>query len=229
MQAANPENPEGQAALEELLGQYYPALQAHLVLQCGCSEQDVQDVLHDFTVDKVLGSRLLEKADRGRGHFRTFMLAALDNFYSNRLRAQQAKKRAPSNGFVSLEELEGFDPPQPAVDFGAAFDQAWALRVMDITVERMQTECRSTERPDIYEVFEGRLLRPFLMGEPAVDYEFYLSKFPKRFETHPSNLLTTGKRMFARMLRSVIREYVRHEDQVDEEIEALIAILSASP
>src|SRR4051812_38640775 len=71
---------EARAALDVLLRRYAPALRAHLLLDRRMSgdRSKAEDVLQGFVADKVLERNLIALADRERGRFRTFLLAALD-------------------------------------------------------------------------------------------------------------------------------------------------------
>jgi RNA polymerase sigma-70 factor (ECF subfamily) len=224
--AGQADTPEGLAAMDALIHRYYPALEAHLVYRHGQSPEAARDILQDFAAEKLLRKNLFAKADQRRGLFRTFLLSALNHFYLNRLRAEQARRRTPVNGLVSIEELEGFDPAQVNRGGNAAYDEAWALRVMETTLERMREECRLAERTDIFAVFEGRMLKPLLDAQPPVEFEVLVAEFGYESVAQASNVLVTAKRMFARLLSGVVAEYVASEEDVAEEIESLKIILS---
>ena len=57
-------------------------------------------------------------------------------------------------------------------------------------------------------------------------YEELVAKFGLRSPSEASNLLITAKRMFARVLREVVRETVADEAEVETEIMELKRILS---
>ena len=224
--AGQPDHPAQPKALADLLTQYLPALKAFLAAQFRVDDQQAEDLLQSFVLEKVLKVGVLARADRERGKFRTFLLHALSNFVISELRRARARKRAPEQSLVSLEELaeEGIEP---ALAAGAAnFDVAFARHVIQQAVRRMQAQCEGTGRNDIWGVFIGRLLNPiFEQSEPS-RYEELVERFGFQSPGHASNVLITAKRMFARILRTVVAEYAGSEAEIEAELNKLRAILS---
>ncbi len=81
---------------------------------------------------------------------------------------------------------------------------------------------------EVWGVFEVRILAPILQGTEPADYRELVERFGLRSPSQASNVLITGKRMFERVLRSVVAEYARDERDVDEEIGELREILARS-
>jgi hypothetical protein len=170
---------------------------------------------------------LVDRAQPERGRFRGLLLTALDRYVSRDRRSRRAWKRAPERG-VSLEDLPS--PVAQAVGGAApsdAFDVAWARQVIDQALGGMRHECETSRRPDLWAVFEGRVLAPTLDGADPVPYEQLVRRFGLQTPRQASNAVITAKRMFARHLAAVIRQYAGPED-VDGEIEDLVRILSHS-
>src|SRR5512140_1486447 len=78
--AGQPDSPGWLQAMDELIRRYYPALEAHLFFKYRRSRDEAQDILQEFTKEKLLVNNLLAKADRRRGLFRTYLLNSLDHF-----------------------------------------------------------------------------------------------------------------------------------------------------
>jgi len=212
-------------ALGELLVRYLPALRAHLVLRKRLNRDLAEEMLHDFLATKVVEKELVGRADPGRGKFRTFLLTALDRFVANQMRDAAAKKRRPQDGrIVDIDEqthgLELDEEPHQA------YDLAWARRVIAESLDRMRSECHASGRPDIWGVFDRRVLGPMLDGAEPMPYEDLVARFALRSPAQASNVLITGKRMFERSLRGVVGEYAADEQEVDEEITELRQILA---
>lgn len=208
---------DGRKALGRLALRYLPALRAHLVLKKRIRRDTAEELLLGFLASKFVEGELVARADRERGKFRTFLLTALDRFVANQFRDSAAKKRQPANGrLVALAEQacqpRGDDSPPEA------FDIAWARQVISQCLDRMQEECRTGGRVDIWEVFECRLLRPVFDGTSPVPYEALVERFGFASPTQAANVLTTAKRMFERTMREVVGEYAAGEEEIDEEI-----------
>jgi len=222
------ENGAGQhQALEQLLIRYLPALKAHLLHRRRIASDWASDLLQGFITDKILERRLIERADRGRGKFRTFLLTALDNYVVSEIRRESAKKRSPGDAaLVTMDEAR--DHGGLSASVSDVFDLAWAREVLAEAVRWMQVECEKSGRTDIWGVFECRVLDPTLGQAEPLPYEQLVERFGFQSPTQASNTLITAKRMFARMLHSVVGEYTRDEAEIDAEIEDLRRILSTA-
>jgi len=200
-------------ALGRLLQLYGPALQTHLVHRYGLEVHAAEDLLQDFIREKVLEDGVLAAADPRQGKFRTYLLTLLRNYALSDLRKSAAKKRTALRP-VSLEE------ESPAVEPQAdAFDAAWALRVLSESIRLMQERCTAEGRDDLWAVFAGRTLA-LVDGAAPVPYEKLASPFGFSSNVQAANALTTARRKFGSILRTVIGAYAE-EDEVDGEIEDL--------
>jgi RNA polymerase sigma factor (sigma-70 family) len=100
----------------------------------GLDNETAKDVVQDF-IASLIERRAIEKADPARGRFRTFLLAALDNFLTDRKRKEQRQKRGGGAPLLSLDfaggerdyglELEGGESPEKIAA------RAWALGLLD--------------------------------------------------------------------------------------------------
>lgn len=224
-EAAQTDAEAGRKALGALVVRYLPALRAHLVLKKRIARDEAEELLLAFVASKFVEEELVAKADRQRGRFRTFLLTALDRFVANRMRDATAKKRSPADGrLVPLDEH--VHPAETEDSPARAFDVAWARQVISQCLGRMQEECQASDRPDIWDVFECRLLGPALDGTRPVPYEVLAKRFGFASPTQASNVLVTAKRMFERTMRAVVGEYVAGEKEIDEEIADLRRILA---
>jgi DNA-directed RNA polymerase specialized sigma24 family protein len=220
---------EGQArqqSLEQFLNRYLPALRAHLVRVRGLSAQNADDVLQDFVARKILQRDLVARADRELGKFRTFLVTALDRFVINWIRDAGAEKRNPAEGAALLgdraEELPADAGPSQE------FDLAWARSVIAEALDRMQAECAAAGRNEVWGVFESRVVRPIREGTEPSDYRELVRRFGFQSPSQASNVLMTAKRMYARLLRSVVGQYARSDREIETEIAELRAILAGS-
>ena len=211
-------------ALAALVNRYLPALRIHLLARQGIAHDRADDLLQGFLADEVLGGGLLKNADSRKGKFRSLLLTALDRYVIGQRRYWTRQKRYAGNG-VSIDEApEPCDPGAIAPE--TAFELAWARQVLDAALEQMAAQCREKDRSDVWGVFDARILAPLVRGEPPPAYEVMVERFGITSATQASNLLVTGKRMFARSLRQVIGEYEENEAEIDSEIQELQRILA---
>ena len=85
-----------QQALGELLVAYVPGLRAFLLEARRVPPDLVDDLLHDFVADKFLARKLVHHAKQGKGKFRNFILKALNNFVTTRLKREYAARAMPA-------------------------------------------------------------------------------------------------------------------------------------
>jgi DNA-directed RNA polymerase specialized sigma24 family protein len=211
------------AALAQLLQRYMPPLRWHLIAATGLRAEDADDMLQSFLVGPVLQDDLVGQAHEAKGRFRNFLLVALNRHVLNAQRAARAQKRLPEQA-VSLEEIA--EPSSSCAGTEQAFDVLWSRQVLEETIERMKRHCNALHRPDLWGVFERRVLEPSLHGHKPPSYAALLREFPFDSPTQASNAVITAKRMFARSLRSVVGEYEADEQRIDDEIIDLRRILS---
>ena len=212
-------------ALDLLLRRYLEPLVCHLIAKFRLNRHQAEDLLQGFMLDRVLARELITHADCTRGRFRTFLLGSLDHFVCNEFRRQQTQRRSPENGFISLDELEDFEGSSTDGGFADDFDTAWARTIMTEALNRMRAECLDKGRQDLWELFDCRVLQPVLDSAPPLRYEELVRRSGFDSPAQAYNALATSKRMFMRVLRSVIGEYARSDREIDVEIEHWKAIL----
>jgi hypothetical protein len=220
---------EGRRELGVLLQRYLPALRAHLRIQKRLSAEQVEELLQGFVAEKVVEQNLVAHADQAKGKFRSFLLIALDRFVIDQNRRACAAKRAAREGAeVSLDD-------QAAAGMGAIarnpepsrqFNIAWAQELIRETLGRMKKECEESGQWDVWVIFESRVLCPAFDGEQPISYEDLVQRLNLQAPIQAANLLTTAKRKFTRILRSVVGEYAGDEKRIDQEILDLKSIIS---
>ncbi len=214
-------------ALNQLLTKYWPALKAHLVVKKRIESNEAEDLVQGFIENKILERDLMSAADSGRGRFRSLLATALDNYVANQMRARGAAKREADRA-VSLDQEAHEHHAATTGEPHDSFDVAWAREVLAEILRLMQAECDQSGRDDVWAVFQVRVLAPILEGAEPPSYDQIVDRFGFRSPTQASNALVTGKRMFGRIMRSVVAEYAADEDDVDAEIRDLQNILSQS-
>jgi hypothetical protein len=212
---------KGRVALDCLLTRYQTALLAHISFKFRATEDAAQDLLQSFVAEKFLEKELLAQANPARGRFRTFLLNALDRFVISQQRKERAQKRSPEAGFVPLDHLQTKDEPQYLDRPDPRAEAVWAQEVIAAALLNMRRECETSNRMDIWGVFEGRLLSAVLEDSPETGYEELIQRFDFKSPSYAFNALNTAKRMFKRHLQAVIAEYERGDREVEDELREL--------
>lgn len=93
------------SALESIVSIYWKPLY-FFVRQHGYSNEVAKDIVQEF-LTLLIEKGTLRRADRSRGRFRTFLLAALSNFLRDWVKAEAALKRGGRRPLVSLDVRKG--------------------------------------------------------------------------------------------------------------------------
>jgi RNA polymerase sigma-70 factor (ECF subfamily) len=217
-------DPLGREALGELLLRYQPAMKSHLVRRKGIDLDRADDLLQGFIASKVIEHELVADARREKGRFRSFLLTALDRYVISEFRREGARKRQPDGSWAPQEAIESHDVPAQA----DAFDVDWARQVIAESLRRMEADCRRSGREDLWGLFQCRVVAPVLENAAPLPYEELIRRFGFQSPGQASNAIITAKRMFARILRSLVGEYAPTEEEVEDEIRDLRKILAAA-
>lgn len=214
-----------QDALDELLSHYLPPLKNHLLRKFGVDEAKAEDWLQSFCLEKVLLKRILGLAQRERGHFRTFLLNALDNFVLSQLRNENALKRQPKQPHLPWHEVDETVCLTIYPEPGREFDLDWARQVLQNALDEMYSLCEQTGQKAIWGVFEGRLLQDLAGDIPPSSYDEITATYGFASPQQAMNALHSAKRMFHRVLRTVVAEYLQDDQQIDRELGEIKRIL----
>lgn len=210
-------SPDGRRQLFERLFHHYGPPLEHYLMQYGRVPPDqAEDVVHEFLIAKLLipapqdnlVSRFLKSQETAPNRrFRDYLRRSLLNF----LRDQQ---RQPALNAVSLDQIEGFMPPdnaaRPPHD---EFAGEWAGNLLRLAINAMRRECEDKGQLDVWDVFDARVLNPARTGVPAVSFEELCSD--GRFGTprQAGNLLQTAARKLNRIMRQMITDYLPVHDE----------------
>ena len=213
--------------LDALLKLYMAPLLAHLILAKGIPHHQAEDLLQGFLSTKIVKQGFLSRADKTRGKFRTFLLTSLNNYVISEFRKSQARSRSPqAHPLLSLDALEEPVEQKTAPDGSRIFDLAWVRDVLQQVLQRVETECRTTNRTRHWLLFEDRLINPTLHGTSPKPYAVMVERLGFTSPIQAANAVFTVKRMFERFFREVVAEYAASPDGIEQEIHELHAILA---
>ncbi|MHC5115004.1 MAG: RNA polymerase sigma factor [Planctomycetota bacterium] len=235
-EAAGSEGAEAQEAWDQLARRYWPAIYAY-IRSTGRDVEDAADLTQGFVCDVLLGRRLFAVADPTRGRFRTLLLTALKNYLTERHRYETRKKRAPGGETANgdgpkLLELDRDSSSlvarskSPTPD--AVFDTQWAVALVHRILDSVRAECMGEQLAAHWTIFERRVVRPMLTGEPPVEYSVLVDRLDLKDAAQAANMMITVKRRFARAMYAEIGRTVRDPEEIEVEISALMRALQRS-
>lgn len=131
-----------QAALADLCRAYWLPLYVY-VRRHGHSTHDAEDLTQGFFAD-LLSRGAVKHADRTRGRFRTFLLAALTNYLRNAHDHAQAARRGGDVEKLSINTLEAGEVLAQIGDGSLspdqAFDRSWTIALLDRAMHKLRAE-----------------------------------------------------------------------------------------
>ncbi len=154
---------KAQAALAELCKIYWRPVFA-FICRRGHSIPDAQDLTQDFFA-MVLVGRLLQRADRNRGRFRSLVFKTLQNFLHDAVDKRHAQKRGGDVQFVSWDDLTAEAPSHWSIPEHESenwsperiFDVRWAATVVERALRRLGDECEKRGRRRVFDVLSSCL------------------------------------------------------------------------
>ena len=146
------------------------------------------------------------------------MVKALNNYMIDQFR------KSPPPALDVDEHLDAAETP----DASGEFDVAWARQVLSETYDHMRAECEAAGRLHIWQIFAERVITPTLTGTKPPSYDVLGETYGFRSPKEAGNVFISGRRMFERVLRMVIGQYARDEDETDAEINDLLAALAGA-
>jgi RNA polymerase sigma-70 factor (ECF subfamily) len=213
---------QARAALAALCSAYWYPLYA-FVRRKGYDAEAAQDLVQGFF------TRLLEKGelaavDRGKGKFRSFLMAACTHYLANQRDKDRAGKRGGGRALLSIDRLaaEGRYGREPAHGLTAErlFERQWAVTLLDQVLERLEAEMTAAGKSRQFAA-----LRPALLGRAErtpyarIGAELGISEEAARAAAHRLR----GR--YRELLRAEVTRTVEDPADVAEEIRTLFAAL----
>jgi RNA polymerase sigma factor (sigma-70 family) len=209
-------------ALEKLVRRYWPAVYA-FIRRTGRDVHESADLTQGFVCDVILSRNLFEHADPSRGRFRSLLLSALQNYLREKHRHETRSKRSSGSRLLQLDEADlAAAEAAPALSPEQAFSAQWNATLIRQVLERVQTDCTSTGLEAHWAVFEARVVRPMLFGEPRVAYSRLVDRLRLDDAGQAANMMVTVKRRFVQALIDEVSFTVSDPLQIEEELRTLL-------
>ena len=215
-------DPAGREALEHLCLSYRPAVLSFLRLQ-GCGPADAEDLTQDLFL-KLLKTRAWKKADRTRGHFRTFLLSILQHMVANKRAGERTQKNGGAVASWSLEWLEeesGWTPAVSEPEPCAEFDKAWAARTL-----RAAFACVEKRWVEHDKGAEFAVYRRFLPGSGAIPAFADIARQLGIANTAARTTVSRLRLELAEALRQEVAITVNSPDDIEAELSYLGRVLA---
>jgi RNA polymerase sigma-70 factor (ECF subfamily) len=208
-------------ALEELCRTYWYPLYA-FVRSRGYSAVDAQDLTQAFFA-RIIETSGFASADRKSGRFRSYLLGAMKHFLANEWHRAQTKKRGGQVRFIEWDALdpearyagtsEQTDNPEHL------FDREWALETIAGALQELRNEMTKAGKSEQFEVLKGSLTGEDELSREEIAARLDMSEGAVKVAVHRL------RRRYSKLLRAAIAETVSNEEDLDDEMRYLIAVL----
>jgi RNA polymerase sigma-70 factor (ECF subfamily) len=214
------------AALEELCRAYWKPLYFY-ARRRGNSQEDAEDATQGFFA-RLLEKGFLRAVQQERGRFRQFMLMAFQRHLANEWDRARRLKRGGGQHAVPLDTVLGEKlyreetPPQASAD--EAYDRRWAMTLLEQTLGRLRAEYERGGREGDFTV-----LKPHLVGVRAEASYAELASQLSCTEGAARVAVHRLRKRFREIFREEIAQTVANEEDLEDEIRHLIAVLARGP
>jgi RNA polymerase sigma factor (sigma-70 family) len=219
--AGDPHRKETRAALISLCENYWYPLYAYLRRR-GYPADQAQDLTQEFFV-RVLEGRYLDRADPGKGRFRSFILTSLKFFVADEEDRHRAQKRG-GGAVLPLEFLSGEErylrEPAHNETPERIFERRWALSVLDRVMGRLRDEFMQHGRLEDF-----NRLKVFLLDQAETPYATLACEMD-RSEGALKVAIHRLRKRYRELFRQEIAETVADPAEVESELRFLAAALT---
>jgi DNA-directed RNA polymerase specialized sigma24 family protein len=226
LSAGQAASPSAAAALEELCRTYWYPLYAFVRCK-GHSPHDAQDLTQAF-FGRLLGKNYVAQADRERGRFRTFLLAALSHFLADEWDKQRRIKRGGGQVMISFDGVSAEEryrlEPIGQLDPAKLYERRWVTTLFDNVLARLKQEFNDSGKGKLFDH-----LRSALLVENKESSYAQLGLPLGLKEDAVKQAVHRMRRRYRELFRQEIAQTVAEPSEVEDELKHLFAILSEGP
>jgi RNA polymerase sigma factor (sigma-70 family) len=212
--------PQAREALADLCALYWYPLYAY-VRRRGHDADRAQDLTQEFFA-RLLEKDFLADVDRGKGRFRSFLLAACKHFLANERDRARALKRGGGREPIPIDALDAESryrrEPVDAMTPERLFDRRWALTLLDQVLQRLGEEMARAGKA----VWFDRL-KPALLGARGSDPYGQIAAELGMTEGAVKVAVHRLRQRYRALLNEEIARTVDDPGQVEDEIRDLFA------
>ena len=211
-------------ALNTLCETYWFPLYSY-IRHKGCSQEDAEDLTQEFLAH-FLENHCLATVAPGKGKFRSYLLACLNNFLSHVHAKNQTQKRGGGLVRVPFDFAEAeqryVSGPSHGLSAEALYDAEWGRTVLEKAMGQLEAEFAAAGNDTLFD-----RIRIYLSQRKA---DIPYKDLGRELEMSEGALKVAIHRMRKRygvLLRNAIAETVERPEDVDAELMYLIEIVGS--
>lgn len=217
---------QSQEALSELCRIYWQPIYLYL-RRDGYSPADAQDLTQGFFAD-FIATRSYARADREKGHFRSFLLGALKHFVSDARAREQAQKRGGGKTREPFDEAVIAEAESQVARDGQwnthqVYDRAWAEALLRQGLGRLGEECALAGKSSLFEALKSHLSPS---GDDALSYSELAQRLGRSAVTLRKDVERLRTR-YGQILRAEVQGTVTDPAEVDDELRYLCRTIAS--
>ena len=214
---------QADVALAELCRTYWYPLYA-FVRRKGHGPHDAQDLTQTFFA-RLLEKNYVAQADRERGRFRTFLLAALTHFLADEWDKARRQKRGGGREMISFDAASAEEryrlEPLDQLDPAKLYERRWVTTLFDKVLARLEQEFRDSGKGGLFDGLKGSLLADdAALSHAELGAQLGLTVDAVKQTVHRM------RRRYRELFREEIAQTVAGPDEVDDELNHIFAVLS---
>jgi RNA polymerase sigma-70 factor (ECF subfamily) len=209
-----------------LLERYWKPVYCYLRRK-GFGNEQAKDLTQGFFHEVVLNRHLIERADPGKGCFRSLLLHALRQYVIDQRRRETAHSQIPREKLVPLDIMNPPELPETADSLNAddGFNYAWKADLLERALSEVKARYVKRGMETHWRVFHDRVLEPVLKDGRPPSLNEICSQHGIENEARASHMLDTVKRRFREVLRKHVRQTVASGEDLEEELEEIVRFL----
>ena len=224
VEAGRIDSPKASEALAQLCHTYWYPLYASLRRR-GHGDHDAQDLTQGFFA-QLLERGSIQKADQGKGRFRSFLLASLNYFVADERDRAAAGKRGGGRELFSLDaedaenryRLEPVDGRNPE----KIFEQRWAMTLLDQVLARLAQEFTDAGKRELFE-----RLQPILIEGTEGKTYAEIGREAGVTEEAVKKAVQRMRQRYHQLFREEIAHTIATPEEVEDELRHLCGVLSS--
>ena len=209
-------------ALSELTNRTWKPVYVYLRAQ-GYSVDHADELTQGFFCH-VIEKELMNRANKDKGKFRSFIIGVLKKFCSDVKDYKNAQKRSPQERLISLESIEGVEnylSSHLEEDPQKIFLRTWAQNLLERILHKLKEESEVYNKPHFYDLIHKLY---FQQTSQKTSYKELANQHGLTLD-QIGNDLRTAKNLYSNILRDEISQTIGNQSDVDQEIREIIAIL----
>ena len=213
--------------INELLRRYWKPIYCYLRCK-GYDNETAKDMTQGFFQEVVLGRELIQRADQIKGHFRTFLLTAIDRYIIDLRRYKTTSKRMPKGHMYQLSDVDISGVPAIISDSmpEQSFHFAWISDLLDRVLSEVKNEFINNNKKLHWQVFDDKILKPIIESSKSPSLKDMCVKYDIDSEKRVSNMIITVKRRLRKYLERYLRQFVHSDSHVKQEILKMLEVFT---